>query len=884
VETPPPPLSAALTLSDFVIGEEIASGRSGPLYRARQTSLGREVALKILSPHRGAGDMEIRHFVAHARRLAAMTHPAFVHLYAIGEEGGLYFRSTEFVDGETVAQRLERDGIVPPDEVVNVGRVVAAALQKAWDDQRLVADGLHPADVLLAPGGVRLVHPGEPPTVPEDTVIEEEVTLNGLVAPELVLGRRCDVRASLYALGVLLFRMSTGAPPFASMSGESASADYLYRRAPSPKDLVPDFPESLAAAIQRLLLRDPEDRFPDAADLCNALLGKGGAKDGEEKAHVAGGEHWRCPKCQTLNAAKGKYCRECGGYGMEPCPACGESVHLETVFCPFCGANMRANRQAVRERGEVLLKRLRHCLEALDWRGVRSVLKEYSSLDVSSLPEELAHSFEAERKLALDSATSTAEEAEDQLDLSMFEATVQLLVELGEGMPGTEELGRRLERYQSELADGIYQANTAFQTRCFDRARLILEALRPWQGAILGERRVQLLEDSKQRVEERRAALARAELLLSDPEARTDALQVRAELAGYRLSKKLMVVTPSPDDVAAERRMASVMSGIEKNVTGTVKALLRDDYWDAVADLLEKTGDDETQAGLVSRRTLRECVDQEVEGRHSFARELEEQGALTEAQEAWLRVLDVPSMFLADHIRREALEFEKRRERTVVNSRRSQLAGNLSAVFFVWCLAFALSGVNVIADWYDGILDANRVAHGLLPLMGHLGAILAIGSILRSRRVMGGSDLVVGRQAPLFFLGLGVLWIVSPLSWIVLELNTMVCQRILEVGDQLDWVGPVAVGVVWLAGDLLRCWRYPTLPGALALTLAWTGATASVRFALSGQRLSDGVFVFKVTVLQLAFFAGVHLAHYALVRALAGLRRARRGPPAAEAG
>ena len=866
VETPPPPLSAALTLGDFVIGDEIAKSDSGPLYRAHQTSLGRDVALKILSPGRGADDTLIRHFVSEARRLASMGHPVFVHMYAIGEEGGLYFRSTEFVDGESVAARLARCGAMSPREVVACGSALAPALQAAWDQCQLLADGLSPRDVLLTDTFARLIHAGDPlPEVGESGATGSS-RLTGLVAPEMVLGGKCDVRASLYALGVLLFRMATGEAPFAGADRPADSADFLYRQAPSPRDMIPDFPEDAAVAIQRLLLREPDDRFACGADVVAAL----GASQETPVAVVGadndmeGAEKWRCPACQVLNSVKGKYCRGCGAYGMEPCPSCGEGVHLGTTFCSLCGANLQANRQALREHGEQLLKKLRSCLASSDWGRTQKTLKEYASLDTSSMPDELVRAFEGEQRNAVKAAEEEARQAEERLDMAAFEATVQLLLEIG----GSGDLPQKLEAEQARLADGIYQANTAYQTRCFDRSRLIIEGLRPWTGAILGERRAQLLQDSRKRLAERKAAMQRAQDLLADPEARTDALQVRGELAGFRLSKKLLVVAPSPVDVAAETAMAAVMTTIERNITTTIQALLRNDYWDSVADLLERTGDDNIHGGIVSRRTLSACVENEVDGRFMFARELEEQGAHNEARVAWQHVLDVPGLFLADHVRREALAFEQRLERKLVEERRTQIKGHVSAVFFIWCLAFALSGVNGIATWYEGLLDASTVMHSFGPLTAYLAAILVVGFLLRSRRVMGGGDHVSGRQAPLFFLGIGALWIVSPLSWIVLELNTMVCNRILDVGSDLDWVGPVVAGTLWLAADLMRCWQYPALPGAVAMTLSWLGATASMSFLLSGRSLSDSGLVLVVSSMHFVLFVAVHVAHYVLVRSL----------------
>ncbi len=890
VDNPPPPLSAAMTLSDFVIGEELSQGETGPLYRAHQTSLGREAALKILSPHRVADKDLVRRFVMRAKRLASVDHPAYAHVYAIGEEGGLYFRSTEYIVGESVASRLEKEGKMAPSDVAACARTLAEALQAAWEQHRLLADGLRPEDVLLTDNGVRLLRAGEPAPAEDDGMVEGEAQVTGLVAPEVMLGQACDVRASLYALGVLLFRMATGSAPFVGSANETVSAEYLYRQAPSPRDLVPDFPEDLARLIQRLLLRDPDERFKDGAEVVAALDVAGERPETAASGRGPDGENWRCPTCKTMNSAKGKYCRECGSYGMEPCPACGQGVHLDTAYCPFCGANMKANRQAARERGEALLKRLRNCLDVLDWKGIRGSLKDYAAMDVSILPDEQVRTFELERKRALESAIDKADEAEDHLDLDMYEGSVELLAEMGGELPATVELVRRLERYQAELADGIYQANTAYQTRCYDRARFILKGLRPWKGAVLGMRRVQLLADSTDRVEQRRAAIERGEALLAEPTACTEGLQVRAELAGFRLSRKLMVITPSTDDTACDQKIASLMVGIERNIANTVQALLKEDYWDSIIDLLERTGDEESHGSIVSRRTLTECVAKEVNERCAVARSHEGKGDLDKARAAWRWVLTVPGMFLSEPVRHEAFEFEQRRVEVVVGTRRAQLGGHLSAVFIVWCLAFALSGVNAVADWYDGLLDFGKMASGFGPLVIHLAAVLGIVLFLRNSRVLNGDDLLPRRHAPLFQIGLACLWIASPMSWIVLELNTMVGQRIFELGNVVTWIGLVGIGLIWLLSDVVRAWHYPTLPAALALSLSWWAATAAERLFLASDHPSDAVLVLSVCGLQFVFFVLVHVLHHLLMRTLirSGRQRSARNPapasPAADLG
>lgn len=885
VELPLIPLSASLSLSDFVIREEIRQGATGTLYRAFQTSLGREVALKILSPERGSDRSLVRQFVMRTRLLAEMRHPAYVHVYAIGEEGGLYFRSTELVVGESVAARIARKGRLAPQDVVLCGRVLAEALQSSWDQCGAVADGLSPDDVLLANRRVRLVRAGEPQAERSMDETGDELPLRSHVAPEVVLGQPTDVRASFYALGVLLFRAATGKAPFADLADDATSAEYLYRHAPSLRELVEDFPEDVARVIQRLLRRDPEERFATGGEVAVALGLPGERLEVAAANQAVDGENWRCPGCHTVNSTKGKYCRECGAYGMEPCPACGQGVHLETAFCPFCGANMKAKRDAARERGETLLLRLRDSLETAEWKSLRTILLEYGALDVSVLPDEQVRAFESERRRAFEMAVAAAVTAERALDLEMFEGSVELLNELGEDLPATAGLARRLERCQAELADGIYQANVACQTRCYDRARLILEGLPPWTGAVLGARRAQLAEDSARRIEQRRAAILRAQELMGDTGARTDALQVRAELAGFRLSRKLLVVSPSTEDLACEERMGLLMAGIERNVATTVQALLREDHWDAIVDLLERTGDADCQGGVISRRTLAECAEREVKERCKVARESESKGHFREAREAWRRVMLVPGMFLAEPIRRECLDFERRRERVMVSERRVQLGGHLSAVMIVWCLAFALTGVNAIADWYDGAFSLAGLARGFGPLLAHLAALFAVFAFLRTPRVIGGDELLPRRHASLFFIGLAALWIVSPMVWVGFEVTVLVTQRILNLGSGFLWIGPVAVGVIWLLADVLRLWRQPCLPASLALTLSWWAATATANLTPTMRNLEDAMLVLTVSGLQLAFFAGVHVAHHFLMRAWAGRgRRSGVAPVADKAG
>jgi serine/threonine-protein kinase len=274
----------------YVIGGELGRGGMGIVYRARDARLKRTVAVKLLPPEL-AYRQEIRtRFLREAELSAQLSHPNIVPIYTVDERDGLVYFVMGFVDGETLAARLAARGPLPVDEVRSLMRQIADALAYAHA-AGVVHRDIKPDNILLAPregggtptamvtdfGIARAVNDG-----PTDPGAAGRLTATGVaigtpayMSPEQCAGdREVDGRSDLYALGVLTYHMLAGRPPFLGSNSASILVKQLTERPVPISERRPDVPADLAAIVMRLLAKQPDDRFPDAATLVRALDGE----------------------------------------------------------------------------------------------------------------------------------------------------------------------------------------------------------------------------------------------------------------------------------------------------------------------------------------------------------------------------------------------------------------------------------------------------------------------------------------------------------------------------------------------------------------------------------------------------------------------------------
>ena len=259
----------------------------GEVYRARDTRLGRDVAVKVL-PEAFASSPDARQRLdREARAISSLSHPNICALYDVGHQDGVDFLVMEYLEGETLAERLTR-GPLPPDQVLRYGCEIADGLESAHR-KGIVHRDLKPGNVMLtrtgaklldfglakpsvspvsAPGSIRTATPAAPLTA-EGTVIGTFQYM----APEQVEGRATDARSDIFALGAVLHEMATGQRAFDGQSAASVMAAILERQPPPVSSLQPLAPAALDDLVRGCLAKDPDERWQTAHDVRLQLQG-----------------------------------------------------------------------------------------------------------------------------------------------------------------------------------------------------------------------------------------------------------------------------------------------------------------------------------------------------------------------------------------------------------------------------------------------------------------------------------------------------------------------------------------------------------------------------------------------------------------------------------
>ena len=260
----------------------------GEVYRAADTRLGRDVAIKVLPPHIATDPQLKQRFEIEARTLAALSHPHICSIFDVGLEAStdsesVAFLVMEYLEGETLAERLAR-GALPLDQALRFGVQIADALDKAHR-QGVVHRDLKPGNVMVTKAGVKLLDFGLAKLQPAAAAAgisgaetARPLTARGTIlgtlnymAPEQVEGAEADARADLFALGAVLYEMITGKRAFDGKSQPIVMASILEHQPPPIRSLQPITPPLLEHLVLRCLAKDPDERWQSAGDVMREL-------------------------------------------------------------------------------------------------------------------------------------------------------------------------------------------------------------------------------------------------------------------------------------------------------------------------------------------------------------------------------------------------------------------------------------------------------------------------------------------------------------------------------------------------------------------------------------------------------------------------------------
>src|SRR4051794_16294039 len=269
-------LSAGTRLGPYEILSQVGVGGMGEVYKARDTRLDRTIAIKVLPPHTAERPDVRQRFEREARAVSALNHPHICALYDIGQEGGRDYLVMEYLDGETLAERLRR-GALPLNETVRLAIEIADAIDRAHRTG-IVHRDLKPGNIMLTKDGAKVLDfglakmraHGAGAAVSGGSVMQtltSPLTGEGSIvgtlqymAPEQLEGKEADARSDVFSFGAVFYEMATGRKPFDSRPQAGLIAQIMQPDPLSISAVLPQAPPALEQLARTCLDKDPAQR------------------------------------------------------------------------------------------------------------------------------------------------------------------------------------------------------------------------------------------------------------------------------------------------------------------------------------------------------------------------------------------------------------------------------------------------------------------------------------------------------------------------------------------------------------------------------------------------------------------------------------------------
>src|SRR5262245_42616580 len=275
-----PVLAAGTSIAHYRILSRLGAGGMGEVYLAEDTRLGRKVALKLLPAKFTQDEDRVRRFEQEARAASALNHPNIITIYEIGEERGTHYIAMEFIDGQTLRQRMASDQLKLPvalDVVIQVAAALAAAHEAG-----IVHRDLKPENVMLRRDGiVKVLDFGlaklteqqgtevdtDAPTIAKlPTVPGTVMGTPSYMSPEQARAQKVDARTDIFSLGAVLYEMIAGTSPFAGTTIAVVHAAILEREPAPLTHYVPEVPRELKHLVSKALRKDRDERYQTVKD------------------------------------------------------------------------------------------------------------------------------------------------------------------------------------------------------------------------------------------------------------------------------------------------------------------------------------------------------------------------------------------------------------------------------------------------------------------------------------------------------------------------------------------------------------------------------------------------------------------------------------------
>jgi eukaryotic-like serine/threonine-protein kinase len=253
----------------------IGSGGMAQVFRGQDTTLDRQVAIKILAPQFARDPSFVERFRREAQAAARLNHPNIVNVYDTGVDGDTNYIVMEYVEGRTLAEYLTRGGTLAPRKAAEIAEKVAEALAAAHA-QGVIHRDIKPANIMVTRDGrVKVMDFGIARLVAGPDTVEQTAAVLGTAAylsPEQAQGQTVDARSDLYSLGIVLYEMVTGKPPFTGDSAMAVAYKHVQETPLPPSSLNADVPPRLDAVVMRALAKNPANRYQSAGEFRDDLM------------------------------------------------------------------------------------------------------------------------------------------------------------------------------------------------------------------------------------------------------------------------------------------------------------------------------------------------------------------------------------------------------------------------------------------------------------------------------------------------------------------------------------------------------------------------------------------------------------------------------------
>jgi serine/threonine-protein kinase len=253
-------------IGSFEVLEKIGEGGMGVVYRAKQTSLDRLVALKVLNVRLASDEKYLDSFRREARAAARLSHSNIISVYDAGEADGYFYYAMEFISGETLAQWVRRDGALPETTALEIALCVATALKYAWEREQLIHRDIKPENIIIdSEGNVKICDLGLAKNFGENTLLslsgQAFGTPNYMSPEQARADRAVDCRSDIYSLGLSLYFCVTNEIPYHEGTATLVMARHLTEQLPDPRMHAPNLSPHICQLLQKMAAKNVADRY-----------------------------------------------------------------------------------------------------------------------------------------------------------------------------------------------------------------------------------------------------------------------------------------------------------------------------------------------------------------------------------------------------------------------------------------------------------------------------------------------------------------------------------------------------------------------------------------------------------------------------------------------